>query len=369
MHAPKNQPTALNQSAVSLEHSRALVNEYLNSYFEVKINAATQMSEQYGGLWKATQHLFEAGGKRLRPHLLFTIYEAYSNGDQNALSNVTPAAAAQEIIHLAMLIHDDIIDRDDIRYGVKNLSGQYNELYEPYIADMNERRHFANSSAILGGDVLISQAHILLQSCNVAAARIARAHGTLADAIFSVAGGEMIDTESSFRAISESDALRIARQKTASYSFVGPLVMGAQLAGAPEDQQAILREMGESLGIAYQIKDDILGVFGDEAKTGKSVSGDIREGKKTYMVEQFYATATREAIEQFEKAFAHHDATEQDIAVVRSLLNDSGARERSEAIVEEYRKKAVDTIDQLTISETHKNELADIIDLCVQREK
>jgi geranylgeranyl diphosphate synthase type II len=160
-----------------------------------------------------------------------------------------------------MLIHDDIIDRDDISYGVRNISGSYLDHYETLVPDTNERRHFARSAAILAGDLLLSDAYRLIAQLQVPASAILAAQSLLNEAIYSVVGGELLDTEAAFKKLASAHPEIIATYKTAGYSFVMPLLIGATIAGAPAEDLTILRHLGTKVGIAYQMRDDYLGVL------------------------------------------------------------------------------------------------------------
>src|SRR5690606_2950472 len=208
-------------------------------------------------------------------------YQTFGGEDYPA---VLPVAVAQELLHVSMLIHDDIIDEDYLRHDTDNVSGIYVKRYARYPLAEGQRSHFANSAALIGGDLLISAAYQVLASARISEQQKQQATDLLGEAIFVVCGGELLDTESSFIDLSEIDALKIAQLKTASYSFVSPLLMGAVLAGTDQKTQTTLRQFGSALGIAFQLADDILGLYGEEAVTGKSASSDLRQGKRTYML-------------------------------------------------------------------------------------
>jgi geranylgeranyl diphosphate synthase type II len=309
----------------------------------------------------------QAGGKRLRPYITLLSYGM--NGHERNIDDILPAAAAQEMLHMAMLIHDDIIDRDQIRYGVKNVAGQYDEHYGQYVENSTERLHFSNSAAIIAGDLLISEAYALIQKCKIDAAHIAKAQSTLSQAIFNVVGGELLDTESAFMPFDQIDALTIAHYKTASYSFVSPLTMGAQLADMPADVIQKLEKFGIALGIAYQLQDDILGFFGDEIVTGKSVSSDITEGKHTHLVEQFYRLANPDQISEFATIFNNRAATNDQLEQARKLLQISGAVEAILNTIGQYANQARLELDDITMNDDARSAFLELIERCTARVK
>lgn len=362
------QPANPSADLLSVQTARQKIDHYLNDFFRQKIDEAHAIDPQYADLWRAVHTLFQAGGKRLRPYMLFLAYQTF-NESSEPIDNILPAAAAQELLHLAMLIHDDIIDRDVVRYGVKNITGQYDETYATLLSDQSERRHFSNSAALLAGDLLISQAHYLLQQSTVDHSRIATSQHTMMQAIFHVVGGELLDTESAFRPFNDSKALTISQHKTASYSFVSPLTMGAQLAGANQTTITRLTAFGNALGIAYQVTDDILGAFGNEAITGKSSSNDFREAKHTFLVEQFYLLASKKQRDAFDQVYGNHTATNDDIEHARQLLIDSGARAAAEKMATAYAAEAYDALRTLSPTSPSHDAFEALVQLCIRRNK
>ena len=346
--------------------SKAFVDAFLTSLFTQLTEDARRISPHYETLWQDIQKLYNAGGKRLRSYMTFLTYQAYSD---NSYESILPAAAAQELMHMAMLIHDDIIDRDDVRYGVKNIASEFMDHYQELLSQESDRRHYANSAAILAGDLLISQSYVLIGETEADPAAVLASQKLLSKAVFQVAGGELLDTEAAFRGADSADPLTIAEQKTASYSFVSPFLMGAVLAGVDQTQQDILQNLGEQLGIAYQLQDDLLGVFGDESNTGKSSSGDLKEGKRTLLLSEFYKLASETQRQQFNAHFGNHQATNEEIAAMKSLLVESGAKASSETLMTAYQDHAYALVDALEIQQLHRNAFIALIDFCVRREK
>ena len=181
-------------------------------------------------------------------------------------------------------------------------------------------------------------------------------------------GGELLDTEATFRGLDAANPLSIAEQKTASYSFVSPLVMGATLAETNPDQITILQSFGEQLGVAYQLRDDMIGIFGDEAVTGKSVSSDIVEGKRTLLIEEFYNRADETQRITFDALFGRHNLKTSEVATVKRLLIESGAKEAIEILIDAYHKHTNTLVGELTIDELHKDAFRNLIDICLKRD-
>lgn len=346
--------------------SKDMIDAFLAPLLQQLSEEARRISPHYETLWQDIQKLYSAGGKRLRSYMTLLAFESFSI---QPVTTILPAAAAQELLHIAMLVHDDIIDRDDIRYGVKNITGQYFDHYEELIERTETRRHYANSAAILAGDLLISEAYTLISETEVDSDDILAAQRLISKAMFHVIGGELLDTEASFRGTDAVDPLVIAEQKTASYSFVSPFLMGATLAGASDEQKTILQQLGEQLGIAYQLRDDLLGVFGDTEKTGKSTDGDLAEGKQTLLVKEFEKLASTSQQTEFHNLFGKRDGGASENERLKSLLVESGAKASVETLLDAYYEHTHSLLDSLVIDTTHKKAFSTLINLCINREK
>lgn len=345
---------------------KTLIDTHIEYYCNERRDQAAQISSRYALLWSTIENLLLAGGKRFRPYMLMTTYTAYAPDADT--TDILPAAIAQELLHSAMLIHDDIIDRDTVRYGVKNIAGQYNDIYLPYAADTSEREHLSLSMAILAGDILLSDAHRLLRTINRPDELIAQAADILSHGIFEVIGGELLDSEAAILPPGSISAERIARHKTASYSFVSPLTMGAALAGAPSSELKKLAELSDCLGVGYQLRDDYLGVFGDESDTGKSTSTDITEGKRTYIIEQFDKRATAEQRRSFYQLFHRTDCSDAEIEEARTLLIQSGAQTAVTDYIDTLHNKANTIVADLKVSDEARSIFLDLITHCLERE-
>lgn len=351
---------------ITTQVAKQLSDDYIKAFCQRRATEALELGPTYLRLWQAIESLLLAGGKRFRPFMVLATYQAYK--PTGVLEDVLPAAVAQELIHAAMLIHDDIIDRDTMRYGVNNISGQYDEFYSQFLNDKNERSHMSLSAALLAGDALITDAHRLLGKTNRPANLVDQAEDIFNTVIFEVIGGELLDAEVAFLPKGSISSSAIAKYKTASYSFVGPLTTGAVLAEAPEHDINTLREFAEILGIGYQLRDDLLGTFGNESDTGKSTTTDIKEGKRTYLIEQFEQLATPEQSEKFNALFHRYDASDEEIENAKVLLVESGAYAAVEQKIEWHREEATKRISQLSISDESKQLYVGLVERCLNRE-
>lgn len=343
--------------------SKKAIDGFLDQYLKNQIHRAEKLDPSYSELWKSIYKLFDSGGKRFRPIMSLLSYQALGG---NHASQIISTVSSQELLHLSLLIHDDIIDRDYIRYGVKNISGQYQDKYKKYLSHESEILHYSNSAAILAGDLLISSSYqLLLQDANDN--HIKQLVSVFDDAIFYVAGGELIDTESAF--IIDNKSLIINELKTAHYSFVAPLIIGAILADSSDEIKKLIIQLGILVGTAYQLVDDSLGIFGDDKLTGKSTSSDVSEGKRTFMIEQFYKLASKDQITKFDKLFGKANISTAELEEIRSLLIDSGAHKSNLEKINNLKSQAEEIIKQIPIEDSSKNIFYELVKLTLNRIK
>jgi geranylgeranyl diphosphate synthase type I len=339
---------------------RQQVNDFLLAYCQKETERADALHANYKRLWAAISDHIEGGGKRLRPYLVVMTYEAFGGTDRKS---IVQAAAAWELIHVAMLMHDDIIDRDYVRHGHPNVAGNYLEHYES-IADDASRRHHANSSALLAGDLLISAAYDLLFNSGFSPAQNLQACRLLHEAIFTVVGGELLDVEASVIRAEISPQL-VAEAKTASYSLIGPMLTGASLAGASETAKARLRELGLVLGVGFQYVDDVLGIFGDEAVTGKSVLSDLEEGKRTFVVSEaleLMSAADRERAEHL-----LHNPSADAALELRDLIKNTDVQSVISAKIADFHQAALGLIGQLELGDSQRALFERMTDMILKR--
>ncbi|GAB3268248.1 polyprenyl synthetase family protein [Sinomonas notoginsengisoli] len=222
-----------------------------------------------------------AGGKRLRPQLTFHAYAAFGGHDATACATL---GAALELLHGALVVHDDVIDRDFVRRGRPNVAGLYRDDAAARGRSDAEARHLGASVAVIAGDLLLAAAFRLADRVSDDPGIRDRISGVMHAAVADAAAGELDDVlmaHDSERTL--EDVLEMEQLKTAAYSFAAPLRLGAILAEAPSGRAEAVARVGMLVGTAYQVIDDVLGTFGDEEQTGKPATSDLREGKLTVL--------------------------------------------------------------------------------------
>lgn len=268
------------------------------------------------------------GGKMLRPRLMLAAHRAFADDPSD---DVIRAAAAVELLHLAFLLHDDVIDRDLVRRGGPNLIALCRDAALADGADEATALRYGQSCAILTGDLLLSAAHRLIADLDSSAAPRGALASILADAIDAAAVGEHADIRLGIRGeAGEAAILRTMEHKTARYSFSAPLRIGALLGGAPAATVEALGFIGTTIGVAFQARDDVLGVFGDPRQTGKSVLSDLREGKLTLLIAH---SRTHPAWRAVADLFGDPELDERGAAAIRTAIECSGGLARTEAVI------------------------------------
>lgn len=343
-------------------HSLARVDHVLERFFSLSTTRAASLAPAYEALWK-TLRSNTNGGKRFRPRMVMTAYEGLGGEDSEAAAHV---GASFELLHTALIVHDDVIDRDFVRRGIPNVSGSYRDIAHTAGLSIPTAEHRGMSVAVIAGDLALTASFRLMGLAEANAATRARLLDILDDAVFASAAGELIDVDFSLYSgvPSVEEIVDMERLKTAVYSFEAPLQAGAVLAGAAESVITALGEFGRNIGIAYQIVDDVLGVFGDEHATGKTTIGDIREGKRTALIA--YAS-TRPGWAKISHLVGKSNLTPAEAQVVRGELEASGAKDSAEQLAGDYADRAVAALDDGGVPHNLIDELTPIVAAVVER--
>ncbi|MFI2486775.1 polyprenyl synthetase family protein [Promicromonospora kroppenstedtii] len=341
--------------------TRDPVEVVLSDFFAERTRRAAPLAEHYALLWRRLARSSE-GGKRLRPRLLLDAHRAFGapHPEDAAL-----AAAAFELVHTALLLHDDVLDKDLTRRGRPNLAAEFATDAIRSGLPAGAAAAWGTASGILGGDLLLSSAYALVS--RVRSAGRAELTDIIDEALFRAAAGEHDDVAFGLGTAPATPErlLRMMANKTGSYSFAGPLRAGGALAGAGEEASADLERVGIALGMLYQVRDDLLGVFGDPLRTGKSTTGDLREGKRTLLV----ACAEGDpAWTEVRHLWGKPDLSEHEADLLRTALIASGARNAVADLVDAKRRAAVATIERTTLPVALRQGLTGLADRLAERE-
>lgn len=310
---------------LDVEGLRTRVQKVLDDVLAHQGDVLEEVSPECAPLVESVQDLV-AGGKRLRPAFCYWGWRGAGGQDDDC---VVRAAAALELFQAAALIHDDVMDHSDTRRGMPAVHRRFATLHRGNTWTGDAER-FGHAGAILAGDLCLSWSDEVLSACGLGADRVAAGKAVFDRMRTQLMGGQYLDMlEQAVAATgggrtgsvhgSDLDPLagadpdpverarRVIRFKSAKYTIEHPLLLGGTLAGAGPDVLAAYSAFGLPLGEAFQLRDDVLGVFGDPGETGKPAGDDLREGKRTVLV-----------------ALAVRHADPAQAALVRRLLGDPG---------------------------------------------
>ena len=277
------------------------------------------------GLYAPIAYTMAAGGKRVRPQLAMIACGIFSGNEQE----VAPAAMALEVFHNFTLLHDDVMDKAEVRRGRPTVHIQWNE-----------------NTAILSGDQMMIEAYKLL--AEVPADKLHKVLRLFNKMATEICEGQQYDVDfESQEHVTIEEYLKMIRLKT-SVLLATALQIGSYLAGANEAQQEALYQFGINVGLAFQIQDDILDVWGDPKTFGKAVGGDISCNKKTYVYLTAQKLADDELTEELHQWYGSVlDDNTDKIAAVKGLFDQLNVRAACEAVVEDYTQKALLILDTL----------------------
>ncbi|WP_187292850.1 polyprenyl synthetase family protein [Beutenbergia cavernae] len=302
-----------------------------------------------GSWWRAVREACR-GGKRVRPALVLAAFHGlrddagpgHEEGDPDGGAAVQ-VAAAFELLHAAFLLHDDVIDGDLVRRGRPNLIAELAEAAHTDGVGSSPAHEWGTAAAVLAGDVLIHAALHAVATADVPAEPRRELLELVDRCLVRTVAGEVADVAYAARVEVPRlpDVLRMTSWKTAAYSCEAPLVAGAILAGAAPGARAALADVGRAVGAAYQLRDDVLGTFGDELVTGKSTSSDLRGGKVTALVA--YARHTDHAAE-LDALLALPAPGAAEIEAMRTVLVRSGALDLVEQLIDDLLRSALEAL-------------------------
>lgn len=293
-------------------------------------------------LYHASLHMILSGGKRIRPALLVASGMIFSNKEDILI----PFAASVELIHTFTLIHDDIMDKDEYRRGVKTVHSIWGEPI-----------------AITAGDLLFAKAFEIMTNEEVRNlidnSRLSWAVHELAKATATVAEGQALDIEFEKRKwVTLDEYLKMVYMKTGALLEASAKI-GAIIGGASKRDVDLLGEYAKKIGIAFQIRDDYLGLYGKEELTGKAVFNDIRRGKKTFFVSLSYQLGDDELKVLLDKLLGNQDAPREELEKLAKKIEDLGIKEESERYMNVILNDALKSITSL--QHVHNEEYIDIL--------
>ena len=300
-----------------------------------KAIASLNWQKEPRGLYEPIEYTLASGGKRLRPTLALTAAELIVNGgliNGDAIEQTLPAALALEVFHNFTLLHDDVMDHADVRRGKETVHVKWNE-----------------NTAILSGDQMLIEAYKLLS--DVPVDKLPKVLKWFNEMATGICEGQQLDVD--FEHMSQpsiDDYMHMIELKT-SVLLANAMRIGGYIAGANESQQEALYQYGLHIGLAFQIQDDILDVYGDPKTFGKAIGGDICCNKKTILLLTALETADPESKAELLQWLMAKDCNEEKIAAVTEIYNRLGVRASCETVMEEHTSLALAQLDLLPLND------------------
>lgn len=326
------------------------------------------ISPDLGPVADALEAFVLDGGKRLRPTFCYWGWRgAGRSEDDPQLVAVVTAASALEMLQACALIHDDLMDNSDTRRGRPSIHRSFEALHGKQ-SWQGSAAGFGEAAAVLLGDLALVWANQMLDASGVDPAALHRSRRVYDEMCFEVMAGQYLDVVEQVSGASTVDrALRVARFKAAKYTVERPLHYGAALAGSSPEVVAAYTEYGIPLGEAFQLRDDVLGVFGDPDVTGKPAGDDLREGKRTVLVAAAMDRATPGERALLESCIGSAAVDAAGVDEARALISSTGALDFVEGLIRERLERCSLALQRAPVTEDARAALAALAAAATQR--
>ncbi len=340
----------------ALEQARSEIDAALASAWDRLLPPVTDIDARLEPVTAALRR-FTHGGKRVRPALLLLGFEAAGGADRTAVHG---PALALELLHTCALVHDDVIDRAPTRRGRPTVHRAFAAAHAEagWSGDADD---YGEAVAILVGDLAFVQADALFLEAAVPADALMAGLRCFVTLREEVMAGQFLDLQTATsRSSDRSAAMAVATLKSGRYSVSRPLEVGAALAGAGAPLREALRAAADPLGRAFQLRDDLLGVFGQEDDTGKSTASDLAEGKRTLLITEALRRLDPDGRDVLEAALGDPQLSDDEADRLRGLLEDCGARAAVERTVAEEVAASHAAIADLPVADAARTRLHEL---------
>ena len=310
---------------------RDRVHKALAGFLAGQAAALDAIAEDLGPAAEKAQEFLLDGGKRLRPAFCYWGWRGAGGADTD---EAVTAASSLELLQACALIHDDVMDRSDTRRGRPAVHRGFAALHRA-AGWVGDPESFGTSAAILLGDLCLIWADQMLNTSGMPDEALRRAASTYDEMRVELMAGQYLDLlEQALGGRDVERARRVARYKSAKYTIERPLHMGGVMAGAEPDVLAAYTAYGLPLGEAFQLRDDLLGVFGDPSETGKPAGDDLREGKRTVLVAMALQRARPDQAAAVRRHLGDPHLDDAGVDVMRTVIDETGARAEVEAMID-----------------------------------
>lgn len=335
----------------------------MREFFASRAGTVETVGGGYAEAVAALESFVLRGGKRVRPVFVWTGWLG-AGGDATGpdAPAALRAASALELVQACALVHDDIIDASTTRRGFPTVHVEFADLHSAQQWSGGSAE-FGRAVAILLGDLALAWADDMIREAGLSPEAQLRISAVWSAMRTEVLGGQFLDISGEVRGDETVEAaLRVNRYKTAAYTIERPLHLGAALAGADDALVDAYRRFGTDIGIAFQLRDDLLGVFGDPEVTGKPSGDDLRAGKRTVLFAEALQRADRTdpAAAVLLRESIGTDLSESDVAALRSVITDLGAVDDAERRIAELTDSALTALDASTATAEGKRLLREM---------
>jgi geranylgeranyl diphosphate synthase type I len=339
------------------------VDAELAAFLDARAAELARLGPDLDPVCAAARRFVLDGGKRLRPTFAYWGWRTV-HGEDDDDSTLITAAASLELLHACALVHDDVMDASDTRRGGPAAHAAFAALHRGH-GWSGDPEVFGTAAAILLGDLLLTWADAMFTEAVPAGGAPRRVFDEMRQLVMA---GQYLDVLVQARAAwSPEEALRVVEFKTAKYTVEGPLHLGAALAGAPAGTLAALSAYGLALGEAFQLRDDVLGVFGDPDLTGKPAGDDLREGKHTLLTALAMAAADPEQAAVLQDGLGDRDLDAAQIARLQQVIVETGALAAVEQQIATSAARARAALDGDAVPPEARAALAGLIDAATVR--
>ncbi|MEU8345889.1 geranylgeranyl diphosphate synthase, type I [Actinomadura meyerae] len=341
---------------MSTSRIRKEVDEALLGFVDRQRPALLTISDDLGPLLSALDALL-GGGKRLRPAFCYWGWRAAGGEDS---PGIVAAAASLELLQASALVHDDVMDSSDTRRGQPSAHRRFEALHRAQ-GWPGDAEAFGGGAAILLGDLCLAWSSEMFETCGLDAGPRRRGRAVYDLMRTEVMCGQYLDMLEGTRGRATVEtALRVVEYKSAKYTIERPLHLGAVLAGARPDVTAALTGYGLPLGIAFQLRDDVLGVFGDPAETGKPAGDDLREGKRTVLIALTLERATAAQAAAVRRRLGDPALDRPGVDELRTIIEETGGLAACEAMIERYLREAEDSLRAAPVTAEAREALGEL---------
>lgn len=345
------------------------VTDQLREYMSTRRRDAEYIGADYSALTGALEEFVLSGGKRLRPAFAYWGWRSVTDDEDPENPQMLRLFAALELLHACALVHDDVIDDSATRRGLPTVHRLFAQKHRDRRWNGSSEQ-FGLSAAILLGDLALVWADDIVATADLTADAQRRVQRVWSDIRTEVLGGQYLDiVAESSGATTVASAMTVNTYKTASYTITRPLQFGVAAAADRPDVQAIFYEVGNDLGVAFQLRDDVLGVFGDPAVTGKPSGDDLRSGKRTVLLAEAVELADKSdpAAAQLLRSSIGTELSEGQVRELCRVIESVGALAAVERHIDLLTARSLETIGTAPIDAQAKAGLSKLARLAANR--